>query len=113
VDSPTKHDFASWSPNELAARIEEDNAPRMIDIREEYEWRICRIEGAELLPLSDIQAWWRELDPNEELVIYCHRGNRSAALCRALAVEGFQRLVNLEGGLEAWADDVDPTMPRY
>jgi rhodanese-related sulfurtransferase len=98
---------------ELAERRRSASAGRLIDIREPFEWTICRIDGAEHKPLSAVQTWWRELDPHEPLVFYCHHGNRSASLCAALAVEGFTDLWNLEGGIEDWSVAVDPTVPRY
>ena len=101
------------TPTELARRLTAGEAPRVIDIREPYEWAIARIEGAELMPLSQVAAWWRTLDPDEALVVVCHHGRRSSALCRALAAEGFTGLIDLQGGIEAWRQAVDPAMPAY
>jgi rhodanese-related sulfurtransferase len=100
-------------PEELSRLLAEGQAPRVIDVREAYEWRIAHVEGTELLPLSEIQSWWRDLDPSEEIVFLCHHGNRSASVCRALAVEGFTSLINLEGGIDAWADRVDSSLRKY
>lgn len=101
------------SPTELARLLREGRAPRVIDVREPHEWAIARIEGTELRPLSAIQTWWRELDPDEPVVFVCHHGRRSAAVCRALAAEGFTAVHDLVGGVEAWRLDVDPAMPAY
>lgn len=101
------------APRELARRVAAGTAPRIIDVREPHEWAIAHLAGAELKPLSDIQRWWRELDPGEEIVFHCHRGVRSANVCRVLASEGFTRLHNLTGGIDAWAGEVDPAMARY
>lgn len=101
------------SPEALAQRLAAGRPTRILDVRERFEWDIAHIEGAELKPLSEISEWWRELDPEEELVVHCHHGVRSVAVCRALAAEGFQRMVNLTGGIEAWRLTVDPEMPGY
>lgn len=90
-----------------------DHAPRLIDVREPHEYHYCHIEGAELKPLSQIKTWWRELDPAEDYVLVCHHGFRSAHACFLLAQAGFSQLSNLVGGVDAWAADIDPTMPRY
>lgn len=105
--------FREITPAELARRIAAGEAPRIIDVRERFEWNIARIEGAELLPLSEIGTWWQALDPSEELVIHCHHGQRSSSVCRALAAEGFIALYDLVGGIEAWRLDVDPTLRAY
>jgi rhodanese-related sulfurtransferase len=98
---------------ELAAHLLAGTAPRLIDVREAYEWGYARIEGAELLPLSEIQAWWLELDPLQPLCFHCHHGVRSESVCRALAAEGFAAVYTLEGGIEAWSLRVDGTVPLY
>ena len=100
-------------PDALAERLASGRPPRILDVRERYEWDIAHIEGAELMPLSEIADWWRPLDRGEELVVHCHHGMRSLAVCRALAAEGFQRMVNLSGGIEAWRLEVDRDMPGY
>lgn len=105
--------FRSITARELAARLEAGAAPRIIDIREPHERALARLPGAESLPLSEIRDWWTALDPSEELVFHCHHGMRSAALCRVLAAQGFSRLYNLAGGIDAWSTEVDPALPRY
>jgi rhodanese-related sulfurtransferase len=100
-------------PPTLAARIKAGTAPRIIDVREPYEWQIAHLATAELKPLSEIRQWWRELDPREELVFHCHHGQRSLAVCQALAAEGFTQVVNLSGGIHAWSLEVDPSLPQY
>ena len=105
--------FRALTPEELSRRITDGTAPRIIDVRESFEWDIAHIEGAELMALSEIREWWQALDPEEEIVFYCHTGRRSASVCAALAAEGFGNLINLEGGIEAWSLRVDPQVPRY
>ena len=105
--------YASVSPESLAERLADGTAPRIVDVREGYEVRIAKLDAAEHKPLSEIQEWWTELDPEEEIVFYCHHGVRSAQVCAALAAEGFSNLINLTGGIDAWAARVDPEMARY
>lgn len=100
-------------PKELEACLKQLNAPRVIDVREEYEHEIARIEGAQLKPLSAFQEWASELNPNEEIVFLCHHGIRSAQVCSALARLGFTKLHNLSGGIDAWSKEVDARVPRY
>ena len=114
MSDPQAHPtFRALSVRELADRIAQGKVTRTIDVREPYEWSIAHLDGAELKPLSEIRSWWRELDPSEEIVFYCHHGVRSANVCRALAAEGFTNLYSLEGGINAWAGEIDPTMARY
>ncbi len=88
---------------------------RLIDCREDDEWRICRIEGAELLPLTVFgeEAGKRFTDPTEHLVIYCHHGMRSLRAANWLRQSGFRYAQSMRGGIDAWADLVDTDMPRY
>ena len=101
------------TPTELAARQRDGTAPTVIDVREQHEYDFCRIEGAQLKPLGQIATWARELDPQQEYVFVCHSGQRSAYTCMLLAQAGFQDVKNLVGGVDHWAVEVDPTMPRY
>ncbi|MEY5009194.1 MAG: hypothetical protein RLZZ253_333 [Verrucomicrobiota bacterium] len=100
---------------ELSGRLKSATPPRLIDVREADEWDLCRIEGAEWIPLSR----WPEaaleqlLDPNQELVIQCHHGGRSARAAAFLIGKGFGHVWNLEGGIESWSLRVDSAVPRY
>ena len=111
--SPAPGRFRRTTPRALHDQIERGEAPRIIDVREPHEWAIARIEAAEHKPLSLIQQWWLELDPNEAFVFYCHHGVRSAAVGRALAAEGFTDVADIEGGIERWRIEVEPEMPAY
>lgn len=88
---------------------------RLIDCREEDEWQICRLEGAELAPLSrfgeEAKARFTELD--ERIIVYCHHGMRSLRAASWLRDCGFANAQSMRGGIAAWADQVDPEMPRY
>lgn len=105
--------YGEITPRELQARRETGTAPRIIDVREKYEYDYCHIADAELKPLGQIAQWARELDPNEEYVFQCHVGGRSGTACMMLSRAGFSNVKNLVGGIDRWAVEVDPTMPRY
>lgn len=88
---------------------------RLIDVREEDEFQICRLEWAELIPLAGLpeQAPSRLVDKDRPIVVYCHHGMRSQHACDWLRRAGYLHVLNLTGGIEAWADRVEPTMRRY
>ena len=88
-------------------------APVLLDVREPWEYQTCRIEGSTLVPMRAIAARARELDPDSETVVICHHGARSFQVALFLERNGFSKLYNLHGGLQAWADQVEPAMPRY
>ncbi len=85
-----------------------------IDVREPYEHAIAHIEGAELLPLSQANTWIDSLPSDEEIIFFCHHGSRSAQVAAFLAGQrGFTNVANMLGGIEAWAIQIDPQVPRY
>ena len=91
----------------------ERKPPVLLDVREPWEFRTCRIEGSMLAPMNTIPARAQELDPGTDTVVICHHGVRSYQVGLFLERNGFSNLYNLQGGVNAWADQVDPTMPRY
>ena len=102
------------SPTELHARLQQrDPAVVLIDVRDPHEWDIAHIEGARLMPLGDLPARMNELDSRDEIVLQCRSGARSMKALNLLRDAGFTRLKNLTGGILAWADDVDPSLPKY
>jgi len=104
--------YENASPRELKGRLDRGERPVLLDVRERWEWELARIEGSTLVPLSEINERYRELDPDAETVVICHHGARSARVAEALTRAGFNRVSNLEGGLDAYAD-VDDAVPRY
>jgi rhodanese-related sulfurtransferase len=88
---------------------------RLIDVREEDEFQICRLDWAELIPLAQLseQAPRRLVDKDRPLVVYCHHGMRSQHACEWLRRAGYLHVFNLTGGIEAWADRIEPSMRRY
>lgn len=111
--SPRTTPFREIAPTDLAAQMAAGTAPRVIDIREPHERAICSIAGSDFLPLSEVRAWWPDLDPDASIAFYCHHGRRSQSLCYALAAQGFTALANLTGGIEAWRVEVEPGMMGY
>ena len=88
--------------------------PLLLDVREPWEYERCRIDGAQLVPMRDIPTQAGELDPERETVVICHHGIRSFSVARFLEGQlGFSNVINLTGGVAAWARDVDPDMPVY
>lgn len=107
--------YASISPTELAERLKNGATVNLIDVREPFEYEIARIEGARLFPMSEFQESFdgAALKPSDEIVVMCHHGVRSAHVCRYLMQNGFERVFNLDGGIDAWSAEVDRTVPRY
>lgn len=88
-------------------------APLLLDVREPWETDICRLAGAELMPMRTVPAQLQQLDPQRPVVCICHLGGRSAQVAMFLERQGFTDTYNLTGGVDAWAREVDPSMPRY
>ena len=100
-------------PEELAEKLARGDRIRLIDVREPHELEISRLEGAELMPLGSLAARMHELDSAEEIVLFCKMGSRSARAVELLAGAGFRKQKNLRGGINAWARQVDPSLPVY
>jgi molybdopterin/thiamine biosynthesis adenylyltransferase/rhodanese-related sulfurtransferase len=98
---------------ELAERMKEGNHLHLIDVREPHELEISQLDGATLIPLGQLAARMSELDSAEEIVLFCKAGTRSARALELLASAGFRKMKNLKGGINAWAREVDPSLPIY
>lgn len=105
--------YQSISPKQLVERLKTDEKLRFIDVREPHEFEIARLENAELLPLSRFNEWIDTLDATEEIVVMCHHGIRSANVCMFLVRNGFEKVFNLDGGIDLWSFEVDESIPRY
>lgn len=98
----------------IAARAEAGAPlPLMIDVREAWEWNLCHIPGSLHVPMHLIPLKMQDLDSSREIVCVCHTGARSGQVVQYLQARGFGRAINLHGGVEEWANSVDPTMPHY
>ena len=105
--------MAEITPQELKARLERNEHPLLLDVRQDWETRLCRLDNAVHIPIEELELRTDELNPDEEIVVYCHQGVRSAAVVRYLGQLGFRDVKNLAGGLDAWAMTVEPSMRRY
>jgi adenylyltransferase/sulfurtransferase len=107
--------MSTISPAELAARLRAPAPPHLVDVREAEEHAFCALNGATLLPLTELGERFGELGAwkDDEIVVYCHHGVRSAHAIAFLRGQGFSRLTNLSGGIDRWSTEVDPQVPRY
>lgn len=101
------------SVSDLAAKLATGEAIRIVDVREPHEWEISHIEGAKLIPLGQLPAYMHTLDTAENIALLCKTGVRSARALHQLREAGFRKLKNVKGGINAWAEEIDPTMPLY
>ena len=97
---------------ELKARLDRGDNLFILDVREPHEYQICNLNG-KLIPLGELPRRVAELDSSHEMVVHCRSGKRSADAIQFLQKAGFKKLLNLKGGVLAWSDEVDPTMPKY
>ena len=105
-------DYEKITPRALKSRLDAGERPVLLDVREPWEFELARIEGSELIPMSQLEGRFTELDPSSETVVICHHGNRSSYVAMALQRAGFENVLNLEGGLDAYSS-VEDSVPRY
>ena len=98
---------------DLKKKIDTKKAFVLIDVREPHEFQISRIPGSTLIPLGDVPKRWQEIPSDQEIVIHCKAGVRSAKALLFLQQQGYKNLLNLKGGIDAWSEEVDPSLPRY
>ena len=110
----TKSTMQEITATELKQRLDQGDDLQIIDVREPHEFEIGRIPNSTLIPLGQILNRQGEIDPNRETVVHCKMGGRSAKAIEALQRFGFQgHLMNLKGGITAWSNEVDPSVPKY
>ena len=97
---------------QLKGQIERGKVPVLLDVREQCEYDIVNLNGI-LIPLDQLPARVKELDVTAETVVYCHHGRRSWYAAEFLQQQGFTRVKSLAGGIDAWSEQIDPSMPRY
>jgi adenylyltransferase/sulfurtransferase len=112
--SPTAAE-TSWETTveELKGRLDRHENVFILDVRNPEEYQICRIPGSTLIPLPELPRRFRELDRDRELIVHCKSGMRSLKATQFLRQQGFEKVKNLKGGIHAWAEKIDPTMPKY
>ena len=103
----TAPELAAWLADTTRAR------PLLLDVRENWEFETCRIDGSTQIAMNTIPARIEELDDEAEIVCICHHGARSMQVAAFLERHGFEKVTNLTGGIHAWAVQVDPSMPTY
>src|SRR5262249_34315189 len=98
---------------EVKAKIDRGDNFTLIDVREPHEYKICNIPQAKLIPLGEVPKRYAELDQNAEIVVHCKSGMRSAKAVDFLRKNGFTNVRNMKGGILAWSDKVDRSVPKY
>ncbi len=111
-EAPVTSGVPEIQPAELKAHLDSGDDIFILDVREPHEYQICNL-GGYLIPLGDLPARMNELDSSREIVAHCRSGVRSAKAVTLLRQAGFAKVKNLAGGILAWADKVDPTVPKY
>jgi rhodanese-related sulfurtransferase len=108
-----KMEIGEIFPEELSERLNRGERPLILDVREPEEITIASFPGATHIPMGEIPSRVTELDPDQETVVVCHHGIRSAQVAMYLARVGFEHVSNLSGGIDLWSATVDPAVPRY
>ncbi len=101
------------SAQQLKRRLDAGEALQLLDVREPWECAIVRLPASLNIQLGELAARWRELDPAAEMVVICKAGSRSRRAAQFLATQGFGRVANLSGGMDAWTRDIDPSLAAY
>lgn len=105
-------DFAI-SPKELKKSLDNGEKLVLVDVREEWEYSLAKVDGSILIPLGTLPQSLAQLNRDSEIIAICHHGMRSADATNFLLQQGFQKVKNLVGGIDAWSTQVDGTVPRY
>ena len=103
----------SFTAPQLHARMAVADPPVIVDVREPWEHARCALPGALLIPMGQVPSRLTEIPRDRELILVCHHGVRSLQVAHFLERQGYQQLVNLTGGIDAWARLIDPAMPVY
>ena len=110
---PVQTGIPEITPAEVKKKMDAHEPFILIDVREPHEYQICRIPGSKLIPLGEVPKRMNELDSADEIVVHCKSGMRSAKAVDLLMKSGFRKIHNLKGGILAWSDQVDPSVPKY
>jgi rhodanese-related sulfurtransferase len=103
----TAGELAAWLGDERREK------PVLLDVREPWEYEKARIEGATLIPMREVPSRIGQIEEDKEVVAICHHGGRSMQVAMFLEKQGFKRVHNLVGGIDAWSRTVDPAVPLY
>ena len=112
---PDMEEIPEIDVRELKRRLDQGDPLTLIDVREPGEWDIGNLEpyGAKLIPMGELEQRMAEIDPADEVVLYCRSGARSGRVLEYMREQGYDRLWNLKGGMLAWSDQIDPSIPKY
>jgi rhodanese-related sulfurtransferase len=105
--------YSSISPTALQQRLQTHPLPILLDVREPHEFNYVHLPGSLSVPLRTLPQRVHELNPEQEIVVICHHGMRSQQAANFLDSQGFLHVINLSGGIAAWAKYCDPQMPEY
>lgn len=111
-ETAVNSEIPEMTPRELKSRLDRGDDLFILDVREPHEYQICNLQG-HLIPLGDLANRVSELDSSREIVAHCRSGKRSADAVQFLSQAGFRKIWNLKGGILAWSDEVDPSVPKY
>jgi rhodanese-related sulfurtransferase len=100
-------------PREVKQRLDRGAKLLIVDVREQWEYDICKIQGAKLVPLRTLPASLTVFEGAEDVVVYCHHGMRSLDATVWLRSQGIEKARSMAGGIERWSTDIDPGVPRY
>lgn len=101
------------TPTEVKARLDRNETFLLIDVREPWEFEMCRIDGAKLVPLGSVASSLQMIEAAEDVVVYCHHGRRSLDAVAWLRQQGVEGARSMAGGIERWSREIDPKVPRY
>ena len=101
------------SVHAIKQRLDAGEPLILLDIREPYELILSRLDHQLHIPMSQMSERWREIPRDRPIVVFCHHGVRSVNLLNQLQAAGFTNLINMEGGIDAWAKEIDPAVPLY
>ena len=113
VAVPTSETENEATVEELKTRLDRHESFLLLDVREPQEFEICRIPGSVLIPLGDLPSRLSELEGRDDMIVHCKSGVRSGKAVRLLREAGYREARNLKGGILAWIDQIDPTLPKY
>ncbi len=111
--TPMQTGIPEITPAEVKRKMDTHEPFVLIDVREPHEYQICRIPGSKLIPLGEVPQRMHELSSADDIVVHCKSGMRSAKAVDFLMKSGFRKIHNLKGGILAWSDQVDPSVPKY
>jgi adenylyltransferase/sulfurtransferase len=111
--TPMQTGIPEITPAEVKRKMDTHEPFVLIDVREPHEYQICRIPGSKLIPLGEVPKRMHELNSADDIVVHCKSGMRSAKAVDYLMKSGFRKIHNLKGGILAWSDQVDPSVPKY